>query len=109
MQTELRDVLWLHQSETVSITELAGLSGLTETEVRDLVDYGALAPANADDGQWMFSANCVVTLRRACRLKSDLELDLHALALTLTLIEQIDQLEAELGQLRALQPQRRDR
>ena len=109
MQTDLRDVLWLSQAETVSITELAGLSGLTEAEVRDLVDYGALAPTNAEDGQWIFSANCVVTLRRACRLRSDLELDLHALALTLTLIEQINQLEAEVVQLRAQQPRRREK
>ncbi len=108
MQAEPRDVLWLNQTETISITELAGLAGLTEAEVRELVDYGALAPANPDDGQWIFSANCVVTLRRACRLRTDLELDLHALALTLKLIEQIDGLQSEVAQLRAQQPQHHD-
>lgn len=104
MQSDIRDVLWLDQVETVSITDLAGLSGLSETDVRDLVDYGALSPANPGDAQWTFSANCVVTMRRACRLRTDLELDLHAVALALTLIEQINQLEAELAQLRAQQP-----
>ncbi len=108
MQAEPRDVLWLNQTETISITELAGLAGLTEAEVRELVDYGALSPANPDDGQWIFSANCVVTLRRACRLRTDLELDLHALALTLKLIEQIDGLQSEVAQLRAQQPQHHD-
>jgi hypothetical protein len=47
-------------------------------------------------------------MRRACRLRTDLELDLHAVALALTLIEQINRLETELAQLRAQQPQRRD-
>lgn len=108
MQTELHDVLWLSQAETVSLGELAGLAGLTEADVRDLVDCGALAPANPDEGQWIFTASCVVTLRRACRLRSDLELDTHTLALTLNLIEQIDRLESEVIQLRAQLPQRND-
>lgn len=107
MPSEIRDVLWLDEFETVSIAELAGLSGLTEPDVRELVEYGALAPANPQEAQWTFSAHCVVTLRRACRLRADLELDLHAVAVALTLIEQINQLENEVAQLRARLPQQR--
>jgi chaperone modulatory protein CbpM len=108
MQTDHRDAQWLNPSESVSITELAGLAGLTEADVRDLVDYGALTPADTRDSPWTFSANCVVTLRRACRLRTDLELDLHAVALALTLIEQIDDLEGQLVRLRAQLPPRID-
>lgn len=107
MPTEIRDVLWLDEFETVSIAELAGLSGLSETDVRELVDYGALAPANPQAVPWTFSASCVVTLRRACRLRTDLELDLHAVAVALTLIEQVNQLENEVAQLQARLPQQR--
>lgn len=108
MPTDMRDELWLSASARVSITELAGLAGLTEADVRELVDCGALAPANPDDAHWTFAANCVASLRRACRLRVDLELDLQTVALALTLIEQIDQLQADIVRLRAQQPQVRD-
>ena len=104
MQTDIHNVLWLDRSLLVSIDDLVGLSGLSESDVRELVDAGALLPVNAHEQPWTFGADCVVTVRKASRLREDLELDMHALALALTLLEQIRALEAELSQLRALQP-----
>jgi chaperone modulatory protein CbpM len=97
-------VLWLHRSQPVSIGDLVALSGFSEIEVHELVEYGALAPLNAQEIPWMFSANSLVTVRKASRLRDDLELDEHALALALVLLEQIQILEAELSQLRAQRP-----
>ena len=104
MQAETVSAIWLHCSQSVSIDDLVDLSGLNESEVIALVDAGALMPVNFDSPPWTFSADCVVTVRKACRLRDDLELDAHAVALTLTLLEQIRSLEAELAQLRARQP-----
>ncbi|MEO8103083.1 MAG: chaperone modulator CbpM [Betaproteobacteria bacterium] len=103
MQTERRDVLWLNGSETISITELAGVAGLSEADVRELVDSGVIMPMNPADLSWTFSADCAVTVRKASRLRHDLELDSHALALALALLEQIRALESELSQMRAQQ------
>lgn len=103
MQTEFDDALWLDHSQRVSISDLVDLSGLTESEVHELVDSGALAPVNAAI-PWSFSAECVVTVRTASRLRNELELDSHALVLALTLLEQIRALETELAQLRAQTP-----
>lgn len=104
MQAEPFTVLWLDGSQSVSIHDLVELSGLTEGEVRDLVDAGALVPANPQEVNWTFSADCVITVRKASRLRDDLQLDSHALALALTLLEQIRTLEVELSQLRAQRP-----
>ena len=101
MQVETHDSLWLDRSQVVSIHELVNVSGLSEEDVYELVDGGALVPINADAGAWTFSADCVVTVRKASRLRDDLELDPHAMVLTLTLLEQIRSLESELSQLRA--------
>ena len=103
MPTDTYEVLWLSQSQTVSLTELAMLAGLTEEEVRDLVDNGALAPVNPHDAPWNFSADCVIALRQVSRLRDDLELEPHALALALGLLEQIRALESELSKMRAQQ------
>ncbi|MEO8384197.1 MAG: chaperone modulator CbpM, partial [Betaproteobacteria bacterium] len=68
------------------------------------VELGALAPLDTSQIPWRFRADCVITVRKACRLRDDLELDTHALALALTLLEQIQTLEAEVTNLRARQP-----
>lgn len=104
MQAETYHALWLNGSQRVSINDLVDLSGLTESEVNELVEFGALAPVNLGEIPWTFSADCVVTVRTASRLRDDLELDSHALVLALTLLEQIRTLEGELAQLRAQQP-----
>ena len=104
MQTEPFAVFWLDRSQRVSLNDLVDLSGLTEDEVQELVDVGALTPTDFQAIPWTFSADCVVTVRKACRMRDDLELDPHALALALTLLEQIRALEAELSQLRAQRP-----
>jgi chaperone modulatory protein CbpM len=104
MISEKGEGMWLDHHAVVTLADLAEHSGFTEEEVRELVDYGALAPADAE--QWTFTAECMVTLRKASRLRGDFELDPHALALTLTLLERIGALEAQLAQMRAQFPHR---
>jgi chaperone modulatory protein CbpM len=101
MQTDSNNTFWLDPSQRVSIHDLVNLSGLSENEILQLVDAGTLIPSDLNETTWTFSAECVVTVRKAARLRDDLELDPHALALTLTLLEQIRTLETELARLRA--------
>jgi chaperone modulatory protein CbpM len=104
MHNESHSVLWLDATQPVTINDLVALSGLVEDEVCELVFAGALVPNNYPQEPWIFSADCVLTVRKASRLRDDLELDGHALALTLQLLEQVRSLEAELSKLRAQQP-----
>src|SRR5712671_2920768 len=104
MRVEIHEALWLDERQQFSLAELAELSGLPEAEVRQLIDYAALAPAAAGAGETKFSADCLVTARMALRLRNDFELDAGGLALTLTLIERIRTLEAQLRALHAQFP-----
>lgn len=106
MKLEQADVMWLDAQCECSIAELVRLSGLSEAELRELVDYGALAPINPQETEWTFSGDIVLTVQAAGRLRDDLELDAQTLALTLTLLERIRELEAEVGNLRAQLPRR---
>lgn len=106
MKLEQADAMWLDAHCECSLAELVRLSGLSEADLRELVDYGALAPNDPQDTEWTFSGEVVVTLRAAGRLRDDLELDTQTLALTLTLIKRIRELEAQLGDLRAQLPRR---
>ncbi len=104
MQIETHNVLWLDSSQRVTLKDLVDLSGLVEDEIYELVIAGALAPNSYEELPWTFGADCVLTVRKASRLRDDLELDSHALALTLRLLEQVRALEAEVTKLRAQQP-----
>ena len=104
METEDTDAVWLDERLRLSCAELARYCGLSEAELRELVDYGALMPCDMREAEWTFSGDIAVTVRAAGLLRDDLELDAHALALTLTLINRIRKLEAQLRSLRAQLP-----
>jgi chaperone modulatory protein CbpM len=96
--------LWLHERYEFSLAELCELSGLSEAELRGLVDCGAIAPADPDASEWTFSADRLVVARSARRLRRDFDLDPQALALALALLERVRDLERELRRLRARIP-----
>jgi chaperone modulatory protein CbpM len=106
MQPEQTDAVWLDAQHEYSIAELERCSGLSQAELRELVDYGALVPNNPQGAQWTFSGDIVLTVQTAGRLHADLELEPQALALALTLIRRIRELEAQIGDLRAQLPRR---
>ncbi len=106
MNAKLTEVTWLDAHCEVSFAELASLSGFAEAELRELVEYGALAPNDPQGAQWNFSGECVVTARAAQRLRASFDLDPNALSLALSFIERIRALETELRALRAQLPHR---
>ena len=107
MTTEHDEELWLHARREISIVELADCAGLSEPEVRELVEYGALVPADAMN--LTFNAGCVAHVRAAIRLRRDLELDTAAFALVVSFLERIGELEERVRHLSAQVqgPQRR--
>jgi len=104
MATRPDENVWLIEEQEFSVGELAQLSGLSEPEVRELVDYGAIAPVRHDAPQWIFKGDCLVTVRAAGRLRASFELEPHALALVIALLDRVRGLEAELGGMRARMP-----
>lgn len=106
MELQQTDAVWLDDRVEFSCAELARFSGLSEAELRELVDYGALAPTNPQEAEWTFRGDVVVTLQAAGRLRADLELEPQALALALKLFNRIRELEAQICNLRAQLPRR---
>ena len=104
MAPEHDDAVWLHAGHRVTIVELSECSGLGEDVLRELVEYGALAPADPDAAELAFSARCVASVRTAARLSGDLELETRALALVITFLERIDELEGRVRELDAKLP-----
>ncbi len=69
-----------------------------------MLDNGTLAPINPEESLWLFGADRLTTIRTACRLRRDFELDPQSLALAVCLLERIHVLEAEVKELQAKLP-----
>jgi len=95
------DTLWLDAHTHVSIGDLAACSQLSEDLLRELVEYGALPPIDAQAESWLFSAEWIPRCRTAARLAADLELETPMLALVLRFLGRIDEFEKEVAALRA--------
>ena len=106
MRIELTEVFWLHEHHALSVDQLAEFSGLSEADVNELVDYGAIAPIDTAAPQRSFEAPCIVAARTACRLRDDFDLNMHGVALALTLLDRVRDLETQLSDLRARLPRR---
>lgn len=104
MEANQVEAVWLTEDREFSLAELAELSGLSEADLHDLVDYGAITPMNPDSPQWVFKGGCLVTVRTACRLRVSFDLEPHGVALVVSLLDRIHDLEAQLGRLRAQMP-----
>jgi chaperone modulatory protein CbpM len=107
VQPEHIESLWLTDDNEFTCAELAELAGISEAELNELVDYGAVTPINPDALPWSFNGTCLLTIRTACRLRLSFDLDPHGVALTVSLLERIHGLEAQITRLRAQFPQHR--
>jgi chaperone modulatory protein CbpM len=104
VKLELTEAVWLDERGVVSLLELAECSGLAESELRELVELGALEPVDVGAAEWRFAARCISSARAAGRLRTDFELDSQGLALVLSLLERVEELEIALQRLSATLP-----
>lgn len=95
------EAVWLYAHQRVTLVQLAQASGLEERLLRELVEYGALAPEDPRAADLCFSGTCVARVRHGARLAADLELDTASLALVLRFLERIEALEGEVRHLAA--------
>ena len=95
---------WLNERFELSLAELCELSGLSESELRVLVECGAIVPTDPGARDWTFGADRLLVARSAFRLRRDFDLDSQGLALALSLLERVWDLEEQLRELRARLP-----
>ena len=105
METLQVEWSWQEVSAPVGLAELAQLSGMSTSELDELVEYGALSawgphtPAHTSERQ--FQVECIAPLRTASKLRQDFDLDLFAVALLMDYVQRIDRLEEQVRQLQA--------
>lgn len=104
MEQQLLDVAWLDAREAVTLAELAQICALSVDELDELMDYGALVPMKDVRQEHLFSAECVMPLRMAGKLRQDFDLDLFTVGLLLGYLNRIETLERQVQSLQAHLP-----
>ena len=95
MAVEIAQAVYVDETGSITFAQLVQRSGLTETELTDLIECGALV--RASPSAELYSESCVVVARTARRLRDEFALDdSHALAVVLRLTQRIEALEAKL-------------
>jgi chaperone modulatory protein CbpM len=100
MMLQVNDCVWLNGGDVCRIEHLVEVSGLAIEEIEDLIEAGVIAPVDRDSEPVCFQISHVLTVMTARRIRDDFQLDRHGVALALTLLRRIDELEAELSRLR---------
>ncbi len=95
----IRALALFDASYKISSSELALASGLLPEEIEALVDFGVFVPLESSQEAADFPAFCLIMARRAHRLRADFELNPAGLALALTYLQRIEELEARLHEL----------
>lgn len=104
MEQQQLDVAWLDEREAVTLAELAQICALSVAELDELMDYGALVPMQDVRQERLFSAECVMPLRTAGKLRQDFDLDLFTVGLLLGYLNSIEALERQVRSLQAHLP-----
>jgi chaperone modulatory protein CbpM len=105
MTNQSTEVAWADAGGTVTVAELTRVTTLTEGELVELIDYGALEPLARGQAQLLFASTWVTPLRAAGKLRRDFDLDIFAVAILLEYLLRIDGLEGEMRAMRARMPQ----
>ena len=98
------DALWPDEQEVLPLRVVAEVSGLSESELMQLIDCGALVSFAEASGQRMCSVQAIAVARTARRLRDDFELETHGVAVLLAYLERIHELEAQVLALQARLP-----
>jgi chaperone modulatory protein CbpM len=77
-----------------SFTALCRASGADEEQLQALVAEGLLQPSGEGPEDWQFSGPSLRRARHALRLARELELSLHAAAIVMDLLAEIEVLRA---------------
>jgi chaperone modulatory protein CbpM len=80
----------------LTLLELCRACGVHEAQVTSWVIEGVLEPIGEKTRGWQFGGASLARARIAQRLTRDLDLDTAALALVLDLLQEIDELKAQI-------------
>lgn len=103
---EITEALFLvEENGRVGIGELVQISGLELAEMQELIEFGLFEPAGGEGETWFFPAHCITLAQTTRRLRRDFDLNVSGIALALTYLQRIQELEMQLREISCRLPE----
>lgn len=102
MPLQVFDVKLQRPVDYLSIEEVTVLCELSDEDVSELMDYGALNSDMVVDEEIFFAAQRMQYLKDACQHRRDYDLDVFAVVLLMGYLQEIADLKQQVAELRAL-------
>ncbi len=85
---------------SISFDELCQVEGIEGELIIEIVEYGIVIPINKPSDQicyeqWLFDTGAIHWVKKALRLRQDLEIDWVAIAMVIKLMQQKEALQKE--------------
>jgi len=94
-----------HEHVLFTLEEVCERCGAHTDIIIEMVEYGIVEPIEQPSAQeWYFNSQALVRLQRAQRLMDELELNLSGVALSLELLDEIDDLQKHITLLSSQLP-----
>lgn len=91
------DAIILNKSLQVTLDELCELCRVSQEEVLEMIDEGIIDPEGTSRHTWLFCGYEIKKVQIVIRLQRDLRVNLPGAAVTLSLLEEIEELKKELN------------
>jgi len=102
MKIQLIETLEVEIIERFTFSELAKVCELSDQEMQELIDYGAIFSEDPDEHELFYSAQNLKILQSACKQRRDYDLDLFSVVICVQYLEQIADLERQIESLQAV-------
>lgn len=80
---------------TFTLVELCQTVDISQDELVEIVEFGVIVPLQPEQVRWEFDYPALSHLRRARPLRAELDLDWPGIAMALTLLERVGELQKE--------------
>jgi len=95
--------------EYLTLEQISSLCSLSEFEVNELIEYGAIHFDKVEAQGGLVSTERIEALMEACRLRQDFDMDLFTVAVIIAYIETIETLEQQIREYKLLNQSINDR
>ena len=102
MKIQLIETLEVEIIERFTFSELAKVCELSDQEMQELIDYGAIKSDDSEEIECFFSAQKLTILQTACRQRRDYDLDLFSVVICVQYLERIADLRLQIESLQAI-------
>lgn len=92
----------LDDNATYTVVELSKICVTDQDTIVEMVEYGIIAPLEPKAQAMTFSGDAITRLQKALRLHHDLSINWPGISLALELLDEIEDLRAELENLKKL-------